>query len=33
MTSTVTLATALAPDFLTEMGKGMFNILQQLRLA
>ena len=31
-TSTVTLATALAPDFSTEMGKGMFNILQQLRL-
>ena len=32
-TSTVTLATALAPDFSTEMGKAMLNILQPLRLA
>ena len=32
-TSTVTLATALAPDFSTEMGKAMFNILQPLLLA
>jgi nicotinamidase-related amidase len=32
-TSTVTLATALAPDFSTEMGKAMFTILQPLLLA
>lgn len=32
-TSTVTLATALAPDFSTEMGKATLNILQPLRLA
>ena len=32
-TSTVTLATALAPDYSTEMGKAMLTILQPLRLA
>ena len=33
VTSTVTLATALAPDFTTAQGKQMFATLQQLRLA
>ncbi len=31
-TSVVTLATAMAPDFSTELGKQMFAIVQQLRL-
>jgi nicotinamidase-related amidase len=33
VTSTVTLATALAPDFTTVLGQQMFAVLQQLRLA
>ncbi len=33
ITSTVTLATALAPDFTTELGQQMFGVIQQLRLA
>ncbi len=32
ITSVVTLATAMAPDFSTELGKQMFAIVQQLRL-
>ena len=33
ITSTVTLATALEPDFTTELGQQMFGVIQQLRLA
>ena len=33
VTSIVTLATALAPDFTTELGKQMFATIQELRLA
>jgi hypothetical protein len=33
VTSTVTMATALAPDFKTVPGQQMFAALQQLRLA
>jgi Isochorismatase family len=32
-TSVVTLVTALAPDFSTDLGKKAFGILQSLRLA
>jgi nicotinamidase-related amidase len=33
ITSVVSIATALSPDFTTEKGKQMFPIVQQLRLA
>jgi len=33
VTSVVSIATALSPDFTTEKGKQMFQIVQQLRLA
>ncbi len=33
VTSTVTLATALAPDFTTELGQQMFATIQKLRLV
>jgi hypothetical protein len=33
VTSVVSIATALTPDFTTEKGKRMFEIVQQLRLA
>jgi hypothetical protein len=33
ITSVVSIATALSPDFTTEKGKQMFQIVQQLRLA
>ena len=33
VTSTVTVATALAPDFATPLGQQMFEVLQELRLA
>ncbi|HEY0791951.1 MAG TPA: isochorismatase family protein [Chthoniobacterales bacterium] len=33
VTSTVTIATALEPDFTTDRGKQMFAILQQIRLG
>jgi hypothetical protein len=31
-TSVVSIATKLAPDFTTDLGKDLFNILQRLRL-
>ncbi len=33
VSSTVTLATAMAPDFTTDLGKRMFGIIQKIRLA
>jgi nicotinamidase-related amidase len=33
LTSVVSLSTALAPDFTTDLGKQMFALVQQLRLA
>jgi nicotinamidase-related amidase len=32
-TSVVSIATKLAPDFTTELGKDLFNIVQRLRLT
>ena len=33
VTSTVTIATSLEPEFTTDLGQQMFSVLQQLRLA